>query len=473
MGKYKSLISNTVLFAVGTFSSRLLTLLIMPLLTYLLAPEEFSGVKNAMTICNFILPIMYLSVSEAVIRFGLDKDYKKTDVFTISMLVVLVGYGVFLCLMPLLSAWNFIDGYQRLIAVFVLTSASHTVINHYVRASGLVRIFALDGMFTSVATVTFVWLFIVQLKLGAGGYMLATICADGLSALGLLLSLRLYRFFRLKGIDWATARAMLRYSVPLVPTALLWWVVNLSSQLFVTNISGAAANGVYAIANQIPTMITLVSAVFTQAWQVSAFTEYRGEGGRRFYSNVFRSYYSLVFLAAAGIILLMRPVTALLYDVEYYASWQYSLFLVLGVSFSCLVTFLGTIYNVVKKNGMVMVTTAVGAALNLALNFLLIPKWGPLGAAVSTFLSYFTVFVIRAIDTRRYIKIDMQPLRIGGSLLLLLGQIAVSLTQPKWGMLWQVLLVLALALCNLGYLLFMFQRLWAMAMGLLKRRSQA
>lgn len=165
-------------------------------------------------------------------------------------------------------------------------------------------------------------------------------------------------------------------------------------------------------------------------------------------------------------ILLIRPITKVLVAEAYYSSWQYAPYLILAVSFSCLVTFLGTVYNAVKKNAMVTVTTALGAALNLVLNVLMIPKYGPVGAAAATFLSYFIVFLIRAVDTRKYIKIDMQPLRILLSLGLLLAQVLVSMKEPKGGVIWQVAIFLVLLLCNLGYVIFIARRVLEMIGGL-------
>jgi len=431
-------------------------------MTYLMEPAEFGAVRNAIATCNLILPVINLCVWEGVIRFGLDRAYRKSDVFTTGILTVLGGYLIFLCMAPLLARLPFVHGYEWLVAAYILASASRTMTTHFVRSGNLIRIFAIDGMLTSAVTLGFIYLFVFVLGLGGAGYMLSTICADALSAASLFVMLRLNRFVKLRGFRRGTARSMLAYSSPLVATSVFWWVTNVSSQFFVTMICGDDANGLYVIAATIPSVITHVSALFIQAWQISAFSENDGADRERFFSVVFRCYYSFIFLAVAGIILIVRPATGLLYEEKFYDSWQYVPFLVLAVGFSCFVTFLGTIYNSVKKNTMVTVTTAVGASINLLLNWLMIPRYGPVGAAAATFISYFVVFVIRAVDTRRYIRINMQPMRILASLGLLLLQIWICLAQPPFGGLWQGLVILALTVCNLGYLLFLGQRMIGM-----------
>lgn len=458
--------SNTLIFAIATFGSKLLPFLLLKLYTAVLPPDEFGLTELITSACNLILPMMYLSMGEAVIRFGLDSSTRKRDVLTTGVLTVLIGYAVFWCFYPLVVKIPDIGGYSWLIYLYVIASAMHTVIAQFVRASGFVRLFAIDGIFTTLTTVGMNILLLLKFKMGAPGYVLSIIIADALSAIILFLLLKLYRFIKIRGLNKTTVKAMLKYSVPLVPTAVFWWVTGLSDKFFVTYMCGVAATGVYSVSYKLPNMITLVSMIFTQAWQLSAFTEYKSPEGERFFSNIFRSYYTFVFLAASGLILLCKPVLAILTTKpEFHEAWVYTPFLVLAVAFSTLVTFLGTIYNAVQKNGMVMFTTFIGAAVNLGLNWALIPSMGPQGAAIATFISYFVVFIIRAIDSRKYIRISMQPLRLGLTLVLLLAQSAVGILAPPLWWLWEGLILLLIVVCNWSYIWFLLRRLLGLASG--------
>lgn len=461
MNKYKNLVSNTLVFAIGTFSSKLLVFVMMRFYTELMSQEQYSSANLIVNACNLILPVMYLCISEGIIRFGLESDNKKSDIFSTGILTLLLGYLFLWCFYPVFGKVPELAGYVPYMYMFVFTSALRTVVTYFVRACGFVRLFALDGVVTTVLTVALNILFLAKFQMGVPGYILSTVLADGFSAVSLILILKLYRFFKLRGISRDTVKTMLRYSVPLVPTAVFWWVTNLSDTFFVKRICGSDINGLYTVAYKIPMMITMVSAIFTQAWQLSAFTEYKNAEGERFYATVFKSYYTFIFLAASGIILLIKPITYVLVSKSgnFQESWQYVPFLVLAVSFSCLVTFLGSVYNAARKNGMVTVTTFVGAAVNVVLNSLLIPVYGAQGAAVATFISFLVVFIIRAIDCQKYIRIRMQPLRILFNLLLLLTQVWVALTAPPLWPLWEACILLLIFLCNFGNILFLLRRL--------------
>ena len=59
---------------------------------------------------------------------------------------------------------------------------------------------------------------------------------------------------------------MLRYSVPLVPNAISWWIANVSDRLLILYFLGSAMNGIYAAANKIPTIYTTFFSVYNLAW---------------------------------------------------------------------------------------------------------------------------------------------------------------------------------------------------------------
>ena len=102
MDKYKKLVSNTVIFAIGTFSSKLLVFLLMPLYTRVLTESDYGVVDLLMQTGNLLLPLVSLGINNAIIRFGLDKSSDSREVFTGGLATLASGYAVFLVAYPLL-----------------------------------------------------------------------------------------------------------------------------------------------------------------------------------------------------------------------------------------------------------------------------------------------------------------------------------------------------------------------------------
>ena len=462
MNKYKKLIGNTVIFAIGSFSSKLLVFLLMPLYTRVLTTSDYGVMEIIVNTSNLLIPIVMVSINEGIIRFGLDRSVRKSDVLSTGLGVCLAGFLVFGLFIPLMKRVEFISSYTMLIYAYVLAGCLKSVVSQFVRAIGYVKLYAFDGILSTFTTVVFNILLLVVFKWGINGYVLSTVLSNVLSVLFLFWIANLKKFVKPRQVSPAIAKAMLVYSLPLIPTTIFWWITNVSGRYMVTYFLGESANGLFSVAYKIPTVITMISGIFSQAWQISAVTEADDPGQSRFYSDIFSSYQTVVFMCASGVLLLIKPITAILVSEAFYPSWKYVPFLVLSVIFSCFVTFLGTFYMVAKKNAMALVTTCVGAGLNLVLNYFLIPKYGVNGAAFATFACYFTVFVLRAVDTRRIVRLDLGLGRMALNTLGVAAQALCLLYEVKFLYPIQIGIVLLLCLVNLksiGRLLFQALRM--------------
>ena len=63
---------------------------------------------------------------------------------------------------------------------------------------------------------------------------------------------------------------MLKYSVPLVPNMLSWWIVNASDRMIISTILGIAQNGIYSAANKFSGVVSTLYSVFNLTWTESA-----------------------------------------------------------------------------------------------------------------------------------------------------------------------------------------------------------
>lgn len=467
MDKYKRLLSNTVIIAIGTFSSKVLVFLLMPLYTRVLTNAEYGDSDLILQTGNLLLPLVTMGMIEGVVRFGLDRRVRKTDVFSTGVGCTLIGFLVLLVFEPLITRIDFISPYTLLIYVFVLCSSLRTLSAQFVRATGNVRLYAVNGILSTAFTIGFNVLFLVGLKMGVRGYLLAIICADALSTIFLFWRAKLYRYVRFRGLRLYTTGSMLRYSIPMIPTTLLWWITNVSDRYIVTYMSGSDANGLYAVAYKIPSIIVLVCTIFLDAWQISAVTEEQARA--RFFTKVFRSYTALVFLVSSVVILFCKIIIRILVSPEFYEAWKYVPFLILATVFNCLVSFLGSVYMVEKKSVRSLMTAAAGAALNIGLNFLLIPKYGPNGAGFATFLSYFLVYLLRARDATKFVKIRWSHLKMMVNSALITAQCFVVVMEVQNWLVYEIALVGLIVIINVKEVLQNVQKILSST---LKRRQR-
>ncbi len=451
MDKYKRLFSNTLIFAIGTFSSKLLSFFLTRLYTEVLSQGQYGITDMLQQSGNLLLPLITLGITNAVVRFGLDKGVRKSDVFTTGLLSLFGGAVLLLLISPLLSGIPLITDYVWLLCVFVITSSLRSLCAQFVRAQNRVKLFAIDGILSTVTTILFNILFLVVFRWGVLGYMFSIICADVISVFFLVLVARLHRFVDFRSLDFSVLRSMLKYAIPMIPNTVLWWITNVSDRYLVAGFLGENFTGLYAAAYKIPSLIMLASGIFMDAWQISAVTE--EEDIDTFYTRIMSLYSSLLFVMASGIILFTRWIPHVLFAKEFYSAWQYIPLLVISMVFTCIVNFLGSIYMVEKKSVRSLLTALVSAVVNVVLNLLWIPRYGVNGAAAATLVCYLVVFVIRVVDTRRYIRIQWDVTRLVACTVLVLAQTVLLLCQVPFSNLWQLLLFVAvLFLCGKGLL---------------------
>lgn len=473
MGKYKKLISNTAILGIGTFSSKLLVYLLMRLYTAYLSAEQFSSADLITQSANLLMPLAACGIVESIFRFTLDKadEQRKNVVFSTGINILLLAEIAFLVLSPLLFlADGYFGGYAWMIIIYVTTANLHAAVSQYLRAKGETTLFAVQGIINTALVITLNVLFLAVFNMGVMGYVLSIIVADAVVTLFLVIYRRLWRVYSVRSFDKETAKQMLKYSLPMIPTTIFWWITSVSDRFMIIGMlegslgeAGAkAVNGIYSAAQKIPTIITLLTSIFMEAWHFSAVTETEDdlEARKSFFEEVFRSFSGLLFLAAGAIVLLSEILTRLMVTDAFFESARFIPFLVIATTFSGLVSFTGSVYIVEKKSMLSFLTSMAGALSNIVLNVILIPRFGAMGAAVATVASYVIVFVIRMTNARSYVPFRINVWVLMSNIVLVtVSAIFMTLLLPFRYIVSAVCFVLVFALNGLPILKILRSRL--------------
>lgn len=453
-GRFGKLFSDTVILAIGTFGSKLLVFLLMPLYTALLSPSQYGTAELITGTANLIMPFACVGITNGIFRFAAEKGTDREGVFSSGM--VLLGAG--LCGTVLLGAVALCIGAAwrteiLLVVLYVLAADLQAVCAQYVRAVDRTRLFAVQGILNTLVTVGFNILFLMAFDLGVTGYVLSTVVGNLLTTAFLVVSAKLWRVFRLSHVSRTAMRELFRFSLPMVPTTICWLITDLSDRYLVSWFCGEAVNGVYSAAYKIPTIVNLVSGIFMQAWQFSAVVQSAdGEECSRFYSQVFRGFLSVIFIGSGGLILLSPWLCRLLLNSAYHEAWRYMPTLLCSAALESVVSFLASVYMVRKKSMHSFLTAVAGTGLNLLLNFLFIPRTGmfggALGAAIATLIGYAAVWVLRMADVPRLLRFRLYLPRQLCSLALLLAAAAVMTAGAGWSVYGTLGLFLVLAGIN-------------------------
>lgn len=424
MDRYRKLGRNTGLFAVGTFGSKLLVFLLMPLYTAFLSPAEYGTAELISGTASLLMPLACVGVTNGIFRFVAEKETdfsKKQEIFSSGVALLTGGLLFFLAVGIPLSVFGSRKLEITLVLLYVLFADLQAVFSQYVRAMDRTKLFAVQGIFNTLCTISLNILFLTVFHLGMAGYILSVILGNLFTSVFLFFRAKLWKSLSPFKVRKKTVLSLAKFSLPLVPASVCWLVTALSDRFLVTFFCGEAANGIYSAAYKIPTIVNLSAGVFLQAWQFSAVSEAgnREECGK-FYEEVFRCFLSVIFLGSGGLILFSPILSRLLLNRAYWEAEFYMPTLLSAAALEAIVSFLASVYLVRKKSVNSFFTAIAGAILNVVLNVWLIPLYGPMGAAVATLGGYGLVYLLRIRDVPKYLPFFTSPVRqvFGVSLLL-------------------------------------------------------
>ena len=412
MGRYKKLGTNMAWMLVGNFGSKLLNFLLIPLYTNCLSTQEYGDADILFTTVPLLIPIFTLSIGEGILRFSLEKhgmtDEKQChSIISIGTYICCISILCVFALKPILSLFQVFGQNYLLFVAYYSVETAYMVLAQYAKGTENVFAFSLWGVINTLFTALFNILFILVLKKGIKGYLLAFILGQLIADVGLWCHLKIYRqLVSIKSVDKTLLKSMILYSIPLIPNTICWWISNSSDRYMITWLVGSSENGVYAIAAKIPSMIAVIFNMFIMAWQISAVENFGSEDSQKFYSVINKNYISLCFVLSALVIALIKPLASILFGKGFFVAWKIAPILIVACCFHSLGLFLGTIYTSAMKTKNVLYTTVIAAFINILLNYLLIKKYEAFGAAVATLVSYTILWLYRAFDSRRLLKLD-------------------------------------------------------------------
>ncbi len=441
MDKYKKLAADTLIFAIGSFGSKILMLFLTRLYTHNIASDDNSTKSLLEQTATFLIPIATLSIADAVLRYGLDRDYKKKEIYTSACLVELTGLLAMILLSPLLNFLPYAHGYVKLLLAYIIASAFRQLNSQFVRSRNMLKLFALDGILATLSLFVFNLIFISVLHMGVLGFMLSAILSDFCSAVFLFIVAKLWKFLGKNYINPEVIKTMLRFSIPMIPTAILWTITEFSDRIFVRYMTnahspdvGPAAAGVYDAASKVPHLISMVSTIFFQAWNMSAITASKSKDKSDFYEKIFSAYQSMIFVGAAFMIAFVKLLCNILIDSStdpsYARAFEFTPILIIGVLTMTLNQFLSSIYTATQKTTHSFWTSLVAAGSNLILNAILIYQWGVQGAVIATFISYFLCYIVRIIDTRKLIYFYVNHIHFACNMIVLFVMSIGAITEP-------------------------------------------
>jgi O-antigen/teichoic acid export membrane protein len=389
--KFKTLAKDSFTYSFGIVLGNIIGFFLIPIYTRIFSPEQFGTIDVLLSINGFLVTFLALSTDSSMTRYFYDSDdfaYRKkiiSTVFTFRLLWGIVIVAICALSVNLFNHFLFAESvpvfyfYIVFLAAFfgVILSVSTTLYRLLMQPKRYITITILQSLLAPVLIIFFV----IYVGLGIFGYLL------GYSLAILLLCvfsyIQLHQYLALEYSPDLMKKVLL-FGIPLMPTTISIWIINFSDRFFLIQFAGLAAVGLFAIGSKISLSIGLITSAFRLSWTPYAQSIVNHSDAKHFFQMVSLAYIvglSFVILILTG---LSKIVLQVFTTPEYYDGYVVIGILAYSAVFYGFYTIssLGTWFA--EKTAYVTVAIVLSAICNIILNFLLIPVYGILGAAIAT-----------------------------------------------------------------------------------------
>lgn len=415
MSKEKSLIKNTIIYAIGNFGSKLLVFLLLPIYTSYLTTSEFGYFDLIVNTVSLLVPLITFQMMDGIYRFILVeeedlkiKKYISSGIYTVFRNIIIFTI-IYIIAISIFKLQNFISIY-----LYIVTTILYNLWSQITRGLKKNIDYALAGVIVTVLTLIFNIIFIVKFNFKVNGLVLSYIIANIVAILYLEYKVSIRKYISFKNKENKIISKLNRFSVPLIPNTMSWWMMNVSSRYMITFFLNNGVNGLYSMANKFSSIIVIINSFFSLAWQESAILEYNQKDRDDYYTRMFNVYMKLQLTG----MLILLPLTRLAFSTfvkgEFIEGYKLVPILYMASIFSAFSVFYGTGYLSANDTKGSFYTTIFGAGINIGLNIFTIPLFGIYGAGISTLIAYLAVWIIRIVQTKKYfeIKIDKKNILV-------------------------------------------------------------
>lgn len=410
--KKNSLLKKTLVYGLGTFGSKVLTFLLVPLYSFYLNREEFGYFDLVITSINLIVPFISLQISDSMFRwlFSVKEGvYEKKRIISNGFVFLILNIALILVISSVIH-FLYPFRHQLIITLLCISAVFYPFVQQIARGLGNSKMFAMNGVLYTVIYLVGNLLLLVILKWNVEALFYSTLAGYVLAGLFLFFRLKIWTYLEISLVKISFCKELLGYSLPLVPNTISWWLINSANKYIIALFLGVSANGIFAMSNRFPVILVMINQIFTLAWQEAAIVNFEDSNRRHKNSQVLEYLIKIQFSFVMILSLISQFLVERLISPSFYESWRYMPVLYLSVAFLSFSGFYGAFYLSARKTKEIFTTTIFGGIINLILAFVFVKYFGLMGISIATLCGYIVLSFLRMRSVQSIVQIDFPSL---------------------------------------------------------------
>ena len=402
MNKPKLFLENFIVYGFGSVISKIIPFLLVPIATRIMPDSSYYGISDMSdTIVSFCSAFAIMGMYDAMYRLFFDKEdvqYKRRVCSTAFLFTMITSFILFILMILFRSiiADSFMGNkkYSYIIyitAMATLVGATNSIVSAPTRMENKRKTYILINTLSSV--ISFSIAIPLLLK---GYYFIALPISSALAALSceIMYFCLNKKWFSYSLFDFGILKELLKIGIPLVPNFIIYWLFNSCDKIMILHLINDSAMGIYSTGAKIGMTSQLIYMAFAGGWQYFAFSTMNEKEQTENNSKVFEYLgvisFGLFTLVTAIIPLLFR----FIFTEEYYKGYIVVPYLFIAPLLQMLFQIACNQFLVIKRTYPNLVILSGGVAVNLVLNYVLIPKIGIEGAAIATVMGYIVSDIV-------------------------------------------------------------------------------
>jgi O-antigen/teichoic acid export membrane protein len=411
MSRLRQLGRDSVVYGLGAILAKGIGFFLLPIYTRIFSPADYGAIELLTVIAAFLSAFLVMGMDSAQsFYFFEQKDQGPAAQARLvgAILQWRLAWGCAIVVLataaaPLLNAF-FFDG--RLdFATFAAAFAGALFMQLMSQSVEIFRLlyrpwpYVLVTLGQSLGAALLVLLLVIVGRQGVLGYFLGTLLASIVAAAWGWYLVRdrvdLSRLHR----DWWPR--LLRFGAPLVPAGIAMYVMSTCDRWFVQHYRGEADLGVYAVGAKFALVMALAIETFRRAWWPIAMDAMHSADGPETFRAISRLFMGIGVASVVYLAFLAPWLVDWLAAPPFHDAWQvvgplawpslfYGFYLVASAG----------LWKAEKTRDS-MLLMAAAAVLNVALNRVLVPSLGGLGAAIATAIAYLALVAATLVASER------------------------------------------------------------------------
>lgn len=414
----KRFFKETLIYGLSIYIQKFIGVFLLPLYTALLTPEDY-GILDLLGTVAIISIYMVVSGTDSSLSYYFFRKEHNNDrpVMVSSTLWIRITFAAaaFILVGALSYNLSFLIFGKDYSLFIILTGISLAVQSIYSFFTDLIRFEKRPWIFSWVSITNMlvniglnIW-YILFLEKGVWGAIMASVISYSLMA-----AFTVVYVFKRYGFSFSGywAKRILSYGAPLIGTAFAVWILTTTDRYFLAYFRNIADIGIYAVGFKLASLLGLISGALQMAWSPYAMDIQYEHNAKKIYAKVFFIYFVVNILAVFFISMFSIDILKVFTQPAYYSAKAVVPFLCISVVFFSGYFIVSIGIAVTKKALHTIWITITAAIVNIFMNFLLTPKIGAVGAAISIMTANFLIFILTLSVSQKLYPINYGYFRI-------------------------------------------------------------